>query len=209
MPQNKTNLSLLLRIATIILLSTVFALKVNAQIPNEAKRWRADLTRAAHAQWGLDAPIAALAAQLHQESRWQANAMSHVGAIGMAQFMPATATWWCELNGLSKQECQPTNPVWAIRALVGYDRWLFERVKGADLRSRHAFMLSAYNGGLGWVQRDQKLASSKGLDPLVWFDSVELVNAGRSAANWKENRVYPKRILIELQPLYATWGPNV
>ena len=209
MPQNKTNLSLLLRIATIILLSTVFALKVNAQIPNEAKRWRADLTRAAHAQWGLDAPIAALAAQLHQESRWQANAMSHVGAIGMAQFMPATATWWCELNGLSKQDCQPTNPVWAIRALVGYDRWLFERVKGADLRSRHAFMLSAYNGGLGWVQRDQKLASSKGLDPLVWFDSVELVNAGRSAANWKENRVYPKRILIELQPLYATWGPNV
>lgn len=192
-----------------IFLMVFLAASSFAQIPSNANRWRSDLTRAAHAQWGLDAPIAALAAQLHQESRWQANAMSHVGAIGMAQFMPATATWWCELNGLSKQECQPTNPVWAIRALVGYDRWLFERVKGADLRSQHAFMLSAYNGGLGWVQRDQKLASSKGLDPLVWFDSVELVNAGRSAANWKENRVYPKRILIELQPLYATWGPNV
>ena len=96
-----------------------------------------------------------------------------------------------------------------IRALVGYDCWLFERVKGADLRSQHAFMLSAYNGGLGWIQRDQKLASSKGLDPLVWFGSVELVNAGRAAANWQENRAYPKRILIELQPIYATWGPSV
>ena len=209
MRYSNNNLTLLWRIAVIIFLSILFTFKSYAQTPNEAKRWRADLTRASHAQWGLDAPIAAFAAQIHQESRWQANAMSHVGAIGMAQFMPDTAAWWCELNGLSKQDCQPTNPVWAIRALVGYDRWLFERVKGADLRSRHAFMLSAYNGGLRWVQRDQKLASSKGLDPLVWFDSVALVNAGRSAANWQENRVYPKRILIELQPLYATWGPNV
>ena len=35
-------------------------------IPAAAHKYRAELTRAAHAQWGLDAPIAALAAQVHQ-----------------------------------------------------------------------------------------------------------------------------------------------
>jgi soluble lytic murein transglycosylase-like protein len=200
-------------LSELVLFSILFAggffSNANAQVPNEAKRWRADLTRAAHAQWGLNAPIATLAAQIHQESHWKSNAVSRVGATGMAQFMPGTASWWCELNGLAKQDCQPTNPVWAIRALVGYDRWLFDRIKASDSRNQHAFMLSAYNGGLGWIQRDKKLASSKGLDPLVWFGSVELVNAGRAAANWQENRAYPKRILIELQPIYATWGPSV
>lgn len=179
------------------------------QVPQQAKRWRAELTRAAHAQWGLDAPIAALAAQLHQESGWKPEAVSRVGAQGMAQFMPATATWWCERTGMSQSECQPTNPTWAIRALVGYDHWLSQRARAGDARNRHAFTLSAYNGGEGWVQRDQKLASSKGLDPLVWFGSVEIVNAGRSEANWRENRAYPRRIIFDLQPLYATWGPGV
>ena len=69
-----------------------FAANSFAQIPSAANRWRADLTRAAHAQWGLDAPIAALAAQIHQESHWKSNAVSRVGAIGMAQFMPGTAS---------------------------------------------------------------------------------------------------------------------
>ncbi len=43
-------------------------------IPAAAHKYRAELTRAAHAQWGLDAPIAALAAQVHQESGWQLHA---------------------------------------------------------------------------------------------------------------------------------------
>ncbi|MBY0466660.1 MAG: transglycosylase SLT domain-containing protein, partial [Burkholderiales bacterium] len=54
-------------------------------VPAAAHKYRAELTRAAHSQWGLDAPIAALAAQVHQESGWQPNAVSHVGAQGMAQ----------------------------------------------------------------------------------------------------------------------------
>jgi hypothetical protein len=69
--------------------------------------------------------------------------------------------------------------------------------------------LSAYNGGLGWISRDQALASRQGLDPLVWFGSVERVNAGRSAANWRENRAYPQHIIYTHQPRYATWGGTV
>lgn len=195
---------------TVVLAAGGFFSQACAQtVPQAAARYRLELTRAAHSHWGLDAPVAALAAQVHQESGWNPQAVSRVGAVGMAQFMPATATWWCTLNKLAANQCQPQNPTWSLAALVGYDKWLFDRVHAADATSHMAFALSAYNGGLGWVNRDKTLASGKGLDPLVWFGSVERVNAGRGDANWRENRAYPQRILQRLQPLYITWGPGV
>ena len=180
-------------------------------VPAAAHRYRADLTRTAHSQWGLDAPVASFAAQLQQESGWQPNAISRVGASGMAQFMPATARWWCEINGLSATDCQPANPTWALRALVGYDKWLYDRVAAVDGCNRMAFALSAYNGGLGWVQRDKALAKTNLLNPAIWFDQVERVNAGRSLANWRENRDYPQRILRRYERAYvaAGWGRGV
>ena len=74
-----------------------------------------------------------------------------------------------------------------------------------------AFTLSAYNGGLGWVNRDKKLARQKGMDSARWFGAVETVNAGRSVAAWKENRNYPRFILKERQHTYrkAGWGPGI
>ena len=46
---------------------------------------------------------------------------------------------------------------------------------------------------------------------MAWFDSVERHNAGRSAANFRENRHYPRAILLRWEPLYAAagWGPGV
>lgn len=203
---------LLLRVLQVATMVAAFSGAMSTyaqQVPSAAVRYRADLVRAAHAHWGLDAPIAALAAQVHQESGWNPSAVSKVGAVGMGQFMPGTATWWCQINDMPPDQCQPRNPVWALQALVGYDKWLYDRVRSTDARNRMAFALSAYNGGLGWVNRDKLLASSKGLDPLVWFGSVERVNAGRGAANWRENRAYPQRILQILQPLYSHWGPGI
>lgn len=181
-----------------------------AELPQAALKHRSELTRNARALAGMDAPVPMFAAQIHQESRWRSDARSPVGAQGMAQFMPATAEW---ISGLfpALAPNTPYNPSWAMRALVTYDLWLYERIRATSACQRWAFALSAYNGGLGWVNRDKKLASSKGLDPLVWFGSVEQVNAGRSAANWRENRDYPNRILYRHQPLYiqAGWGPGV
>ena len=73
-----------------------------------------------------------------------------------------------------------------------------------------AFALSAYNGGLGWVQKDRKLATSRGLDASRYWNQVEKVNAGRSAANFRENRGYPLKIIYTWQPRYlaAGWGPG-
>lgn len=178
----------------------------NAQVPATATPHRGELTRQARLVWGLDAPIADFAGQIHQESAWKPHAVSRVGAQGMAQFMPATARWWCDLHRLSAAECQPSNPTWAIRALVGYDRWLWDRVKSSYACDRMAMTLAAYNGGLGWIHRDQKLASSKGLDSARYFGAVDTVNAGRAEWAIRENRDYPRRILRQHAPRYAVWG---
>lgn len=189
-----------LLMAAVLLL--VASITQAADIPRAALHHRADLVRIAHAEWGLDAPIAAFAAQVHQESGWNPEAVSRVGARGMAQFMPATARWWCEVNKLSVEACQPSNPVWAMRALVGYDRWLFERSRGATEFDRFWAALRAYNGGLGHWLAEAKIAGSH--DRLT-VDAA-CGQARRSAVHCPENLGYPRRILLTLQPRYLAWG---
>jgi hypothetical protein len=178
-----------------------------ADVPREAVQYQRDLIRNARFAWGIDAPVATFAAQIHQESRWRPAAVSPVGAAGLAQFMPATATW---ISGAYRMgAAEPYNPAWALRALVTYDRHLWDRIKAADSCSRMAMTLSAYNGGLGWVYRDQQLAARSQIDRGRWFGHVELVNAGRSQAAIRENRGYPRNILMRWQPIYANWGGGI
>ncbi|MCH5277495.1 MAG: transglycosylase SLT domain-containing protein [Desulfovibrionaceae bacterium] len=178
-------------------------------IPRAAEQHKAVLTRAARDYWGLNAPVSVFAAQVHTESGWDSGATSPVGAQGLAQFMPATAKWLPSvMPGTGKPA--PFNPGWALRALCAYDRWLWGRTDGANDYERMAFVLSAYNGGLGWVIRDKARASALGMDASRWFGHVENVNAGRNRAAFAENRQYPRRIL-ERQSAYikAGWGPGI
>ena len=178
-------------------------------LPAGAARWRGDLVRASHAAWGLDAPIPVFAAQVHQESEWRADAVSPAGAVGMAQFMPDTSSWWCRIHKMSPAECQPRQPVWALRALVGYDRWLWDqigRIPGAermDPASRMWATLRAYNGGLGHWQAEARAAGS--LDRLA-VDAA-CGRARRHRSHCAENLGYPQHIMVRLQPRYAAWGP--
>ena len=180
-------------------------LQARGNLPPDAEKWRRELTRSARLEWGLGAPIAMFGAQVHQESAWRADAVSTVGAQGIAQFMPATATW---LSGVRKTigPADPLNPVWALRALAAYDKEIWDDVRALNACNRAGKMLSGYNGGPGWIARDEALAIRNGLDANVWWNSVEVVNAGRSEAAWRENRQYPKRILRELEPKYLAAG---
>jgi len=199
-------LFLALFVAFVVVWLLLLPAPAHAQVPAAAHKHRAELVRAAHTQWGLDAPIAALAAQVHQESGWRAEAVSRVGAAGMAQFMPSTATWWCKLNDLTPEQCQPRNPTWALRALVGYDKWLYDRtpVRYSD-RDRMHVALRAYNGGLGHWQAE---ARASGLpQPTVDQVAAACGKARRHVSHCPENLGYPHRILVVLQPRYATWGP--
>jgi soluble lytic murein transglycosylase-like protein len=181
------------------------------QIPPQAERYRRDLTRIGQSEWGLDAPIATFAAQIHQESRWRFNARSPVGAQGLGQVMPATATWLATLFPQALGNVDPYNPIWSMQALVSYNRWLSNRIRADGECQQTAMMLSAYNGGLGWVIRDRRLAAEKGADRQIWFNAVEHYNSGRSTAAFKENRQYPRQILLRWEPLYtdAGWGEGV
>lgn len=117
--------------------------------------------------WGLDAPISTFAGQIHQESGWRADVTSPVGASGLAQFMPATAGWISGLH-ISLQDNEPTNPTWAIRALVEYDKWLYERVPvSANHCEQMAFVLSSYNGGIGNLLKDVSACKRSVRAPLA------------------------------------------
>ena len=192
------------------LLFATLAHAADVVIPRAAQQYRATLVRAAHATWGMDAPVSVFAAQVHTESWWRNRTVSHVGAQGLAQFMPSTAAWLPEVAP-DPGKPEPFNPGWSLRARCVYDKWLWNRGAGHTDFERMAFTLSAYNGGLGWVNRDRKKARSLGLDDRVWFNAVENVNSGRSAAAFRENRNYPRLILQERQYAYikAGWGPGI
>ena len=191
----------------LIFIGGLFA-PAHAQIPPQANTYRLELVRAAHSQWGLNAPVAAMAGQVHQESAWHPQALSRVGAAGLAQFMPATAQWWCSLNKLTPAQCQPQNPTWALRSLAGYDKWLYERTpERYSERDRMHVALRAYNGGLGHWQAE---ARATGLpQPAVDQVAAACGQARRHISHCPENLGYPQRILVQLQPRYATWGRTV
>lgn len=167
-------------------------------IPERSARYRIALEREAGAQFGLDAPVARLAAQIHQESGWRSDAASPY-AQGLAQFTPATAAW---LPDICPEIGQPDtwDAGWSIRAIACYDAYLYRSVTGASECDRWAFALSAYNGGLGWIVRDRNRASATGADSARWFGHVENHS---SRARWarEENRAYVRRILLRSEEL--------
>jgi soluble lytic murein transglycosylase-like protein len=177
------------------------------RIPTVSTLYRMKLEREAVRHFGLDAPVARLAAQVHQESAWRADARSPY-AQGMAQFTPATAKWLptvCPEVGA----VDTWDPDWSLRALACYDAWLFARVQtlpGSPLSScsRWAFTLRAYNGGESWLMRERRKAAAGGVNGNDW----QAVAPYRVRAGWahRENTDYPRRILLTLEPAYRAAG---
>jgi len=195
----------------IILVGAMIALALTgcsaqaAGVPAAAERHRALLTREAQRQFGLDAPVARLAAQVHQESAWRADARSPVGAQGLAQFMPGTSAWIAEIYPAELGAGPaPYSPAWSLRALAVYDRHLLARVQGHTPCDRWWFALRSYNGGLGHIRAESRHAT----DPLDRH-AVDAAcgTARRSVKHCPENTGYPRRILLRWEPLYraAHW----
>jgi len=193
---------------TALLAAACVGLAMAQEAPSAAQQHKRTLTRVAHSEWGLNAPVAVFAAQVHQESAWRTDALSHVGAQGLAQFMPATARWWCSATGTATADCQPNNPTWAMRALVGYDKWLYDRTPARYTpRERMHVALRAYNGGLGHWQAEA--AATGAAQPTLAQVDAACGKARRAAVHCRENLGYPHRILVVLQPRYLQWGPGL
>ena len=185
------------------------------KIPRAALQYRSELIRASRMVWGLDAPVAVFAAQIHTESWWKNGTVSSAGAQGLAQFMPSTAKW-LQRAAPETGSPAPFDPRWSLRACVTYDKYLFDRIAPRRCKSltewnRMAFTLSGYNGGLGWTNRDRTKALQSGLDPDIWFGHVEQANAGRRISAKRENQRYVQLIMRERQQVYikSGWGSGV
>lgn len=195
-------------LAIVFALCLFLAMPAHGQVPARASVHQRELTRIAQQEFGLNAPVALFAAQIHQESSWRADARSP-HAAGLAQFTLPTADWisrrYPELG-----EATPFAPGWAMRAMVRYDRHIKQRVKPWHARDipdcdRWAMTLSGYNGGPGWISRDRRVTEAAGLDPDRWWQHTEH-HSPRASWAFSENRQYVQRVLVELEIRYINAG---
>lgn len=193
--------SLLLALLVAVLPAPTFA----QEPPRASLKYRAELTRAVHLVWGLDGPIATMAAQVHQESAWRPDARSPY-AHGLTQFTPDTAQWISGMDA-ALAGADTGNPVWSLRAMARYNRWLFDRVTKAETNcDRWWGVLRSYNGGLGHWRKEASLAAPA---RDRWAIDAQCGRASRHVSHCAENLTYPRKILMKWQPLYASWGPEV
>lgn len=116
-------------------------------------------------EYGFDWRL--IAAQMYEESRFDPEARSFAGAVGLMQVLPSTA----EVMGIDSLE-DPANAVHAgVRHLDG----LYRRLDIADDTERLWFALAAYNAGSGHVLDARRLAGRLGRNADVWFGDVSEV----------------------------------
>ncbi len=116
-------------------------------------------------EYGFDWRL--ITALMFQESQFNPQAESDVGAEGLMQLIPATA----ELMGVSDTE----HPETSINAGIRYLNYLRTKFEETLLQEeRMWFALASYNAGYGRVKRARALAQEMGLDKNRWFNNVEL-----------------------------------
>ncbi len=118
-----------------------------------------------HAE-GLNFDWRLIVAQMYYESRFDPNAVSSMGALGLMQVTPRAG----EQVGVTDLE----NPTDNIRAGMLYLDWVRQRFpEELPVADRMWFSLASYNAGFGHVMDARRLAAQKGWDPDRWFDNVE------------------------------------
>ena len=107
-----------------------------------------------------------ITAQMYQESRFEPQASSWMGARGLMQIMPST--------GRQLGFTRLSDPEESIHAGVKYMSQLVRRFdREIPLPIRKRFALASYNAGYGHLLDARRLAREQGLDPNRWFGHVE------------------------------------
>lgn len=120
-----------------------------------------DLFRATADSFDVDWRL--LAALAFQESRFDPDAESWAGAIGVMQVKPATA----RLDATTLRDASQN-----IAAGTRHLRWLLDRYHYVPESDRLQFALAAYNCGHGHLDDARMLAVRRGLNPNAWEGSV-------------------------------------
>jgi soluble lytic murein transglycosylase-like protein len=189
----------------VALLLAVAGVELQAQIPLRAAKYKRSLRRQVNAIWGIDQPLPVFAAQIQAESAWRPLAESPY-ARGLGQQTPNTERWLNEMDAeLARMGGGALNPYWSIRALVFYDRWLWQKFPNTALETdRWAFALASYNCGLGWVYKERD-ANFYGCDNRH-YPCVRLTCLRSREGACNETARYVPRILFEYKPWYEEAG---
>ena len=110
-----------------------------------------------------------LAAQIYQESKFDAEAKSWAGATGLMQLLPSTG----EMYGVENM----LNPAQSLKAGATYLGWLdgIWTKYVPDAEERRKFVLASYNAGQGHVLDARRLARKHGKNPERWEDVAEFL----------------------------------
>ena len=133
------------------------------------KRGR-DIFRKYSRQYGLDYLF--MVALAYQESQFEQNKRSAVGAIGVMQLMPATGV---EMKVGNIRRLEPN-----IHAGIKYIHFIMERYyadEPMDKLNKALFTVASYNAGPRRINELRSRAAKRGLDPNKWFNNVEILAA--------------------------------
>lgn len=130
-------------------------------------------------KWGFTMDKALVYAIVYQESRFNPQAVSPVGAVGLMQIMPETAALAAGDDKLKTDFTPLFDPAFNLRVGQDYLAWLQARGVGSDLLK----MVAAYNGGPGAVLRGMQVAGED--DPLLLIECLPA----------QETRNYVERVM--------------
>ncbi|HLL10677.1 MAG TPA: transglycosylase SLT domain-containing protein [Rubrivivax sp.] len=136
--------------------------------------WRGALLGAARSS-GLDAAV--LYGLIRQESRFIADARSHVGASGLMQLMPATARWTAKKIGLDFRPEMINDRDVNLQLGAAYLKRVLD-----DFGGSLALAAAAYNAGPG---RPRRWREGVTLEAAAWAESIP----------FNETRDYVKKVL--------------
>ena len=162
---------------------------------DRCRKYLPQMTREARYFIGMYAPTHLFMGQVEQESRCNEGITAFDGGQGLGQFMPATAAEVHERESALRElgaRPIPYDPRWAIRALVLYDRWLYQRT----VCEGWYFAFRAYNGGLTGINREILTALSCG-EPEVEAQCkrrVLVLKSGSKLSLCQVNIDYPYQI---------------
>lgn len=123
-----------------------------------------------------------VSALIYQESKFNKDCKSFVGARGLMQLMPRTG----KAQGVHSAS-HLYIPQVNVQAGTKFLKWIEHHFFNEDeipLLERQKFILASYNAGPGHIQDARKLAKKYGLDPNKWDDNVEKMVLAKSSAKY-------------------------
>jgi soluble lytic murein transglycosylase-like protein len=163
--------------------------KIKAQTPPRPY-WEYP-TPALEPKAGFTVDKALVYAITYQESRFNPQAVSHAGAIGLMQLLPESAA---RATGDAKLKSQPKrlfDPATNLRAGQDYLTWLMDRGVGYDILRT----VAAYNGGPGAVNKALERVGRDD-DPLLLIECLPA----------EETRDYVEKVMTAYWSYKKLWG---